>query len=180
MHDMVPVLTFVLDFLKSVLSDLLVDQLRAKTSLEKSRDLSYSFVASLKQLRHSSELFAAYLAEAANTPSTVGAALREQISDSVNEVSRDLVTLAEAVNRIDPQLEVHAPAVAEKINEASQRRSAVIAEVQELLDPLSSLDSHRLRELSTEADRVQQEIDGVSEELRQFVAKSIGYTDSFD
>lgn len=180
MHGMqAAILTLVLDFLKSMLSEFAKNQLRAKTSLEIARDLSYDLVGSLNQLQHSSELFAAYLAEAADDPQALDATLRAKIDGTVQAVSEALVLLAENMNKIDPQLEVHAPEVAEKIYHASQSRNRVLSEVQDLLESASGIDSSKLHQLSQEADRVQGEINVASEKLRKFIAKSIGYTDSF-
>lgn len=98
-------LTFALDFLKSVLSGVVGDRLKRKTSPEKAKDVAYRLFTALGNLQRSStalvEGLDAVLQEAKASPERVDT---RELYSRLGEVSKELSQLTDAMNRIDPQL----------------------------------------------------------------------------
>src|SRR3954454_2971842 len=96
-------LTFALDFLKSVLSGVVGDRLKRKTSPEKAKDAAYALFTALGNLQQSSTAFVegldGVLQEAKASPEDVDT---RELYSRLGEVSSELSHLTDAMNQIDP------------------------------------------------------------------------------
>jgi hypothetical protein len=173
-------LTFALDFLKSVLTGVVGDRLKRKTSSEKAKDAAYTLFTALGDLQQSSTAFVEELdevvQEAKASPDGVDTTA---LYARLGRVSRDLSHLTDAMNQIDPQLEVHAPAIAREVHGASQSRALVITRAEQELSAVGSLDTAALSTVGDHAHATLVQIRAVTEDMREFLAQQFSFKESF-
>jgi hypothetical protein len=83
------------------------------------------------------------------------------------------------MNQIDPQLEVHAPAIAREVHGASQSRALVITRAEQELSAVGSLDTAALSTVGDHAHATLVQIRAVTEDMREFLAQQFSFKESF-
>ena len=85
-----------------------------------------------------------------------------------------------ALNRVDPQLEVHVPDVARAVLEARRARGTVITRVEAKLAALEGGEEDvDLESVVRDAESAQAEVEQATESVRAFLAREFSFKESF-
>jgi hypothetical protein len=157
--------------------------MRAKSSPERARNRSFALYEALGSLQQSSRAFVELLDEVAinlgrpefEREYVATHDLRARMAD----VAESLTRLAEAMNAVDPQLEVHAPVLAREIQDAALSRALVLTRADEELESLENIEPADAAALSDDANRALVQLRAVTENMREFLAEEFSFRDSF-
>ena len=177
----VAALTWAADFIKSVLSSVLGDRLKSKTSPERAQWLALQLYEAMGNLQRESRAFVAALRALADRGTgPVDEWQATDLREALVGVSGAIDGLQSILEKLDPQLEIHAPEVATEVVSARRSRAMVISGAEYALLALEQgSEPVDFGPLVAEADRAQEGIQEATEALRSFLAAEFTFKESF-
>jgi hypothetical protein len=154
------------------------DRLRAKTSSENARDASFALFTALGELQSASDKFIEALKLLERSPDNKSA--RSDLSNALRPVRDSLEDVDSALRRVDPQLEIFAPAVEVRVVEARGARAMVLTQAEDALATLDVREGDEdLGSLVRKAEKAGATIRAGTESVRAFLANEFEFKDTF-
>lgn len=175
-------LGWILEFLKPALNGVAGDRLRAKTSSEKARSRAFDLFNNLTRLQRESAALVGALEDLAATSDPDGPARQDaspRLRLIMGKVSSVLLDLAGSINRIDPQLSVHAPKIAHEVTDAMGSRSLVLTHLDDELNNMREFDPQQILAIARDARESLAGINDATEGLRVFLEGQFTFKESF-
>jgi hypothetical protein len=170
------------DFMKTLVSTLLGDRLKPKSSSERARDAIMGLYRDLARLSEASKDFVFSLNALAGGDDDVRGALHYTLFRT-SDALRSLIHNLEA---IDAPLAIHAPEVARNLANAVSVRSSVISDAVQAVFPerrngkdTEDVSTEIIEEIAQHAQEALAEIESATETLRAYIAKEFSFKESF-
>ena len=168
-------------YLADLVSGVVGDRLKPKTSAENARDAALDLYEGLRGLARASDDFIAALQKVSADRSA-----SSSLTATVDPLRKALNAVNDALHRLDPQLSLHAPEIDWQIQGASHSRAVNMDRAEDTIARMVSggdadiaLDDAELADISSSARRTGEEIHAAVETLRQFLATQFTFKESF-
>ena len=166
--------------LKSLVSSVGSDRLKKnkKSSPERASQAARNLYVALTGLQEASKDFVASLTAIAEGRDAQGT-----LQFALMRTGQALVHVTKAVNEINPQLSIHAPEIAQSIEDGSHTRNMWMSYAEEAL-ALQDYTSQEqgtaaFREVAQGAQQTLVEIEAATESLRRFLAEQFTFKENF-
>lgn len=179
-------LTFLLEVLKSLVSDAAKERLKPATSLQTARKRAFDLYQQIERVVFSSgefvralEGFVSAAADAGGAPA--GSYEKASLLEAIDAVAEDLDRMTAAVEHLQPQLNIFRPDVFRSLYEFRGVRdvSLDLSRRRAELNSFAKRDLRELRELVNTARANQERILAIAEEYRSFLAATFTFKESF-
>ena len=161
-------------YLADLVSGVVGDRLKPKTSAENARQAALALYEGLRRLASASDDFIAALGEVSADPSPT-----TSLVASVDPLRKTLDAVNDALRQLDPQLSLHAPDVDGQIRSATVSRALTLDRAEDVIARHLSGGFAEVTAIASSARETGEEIHAAVETLRQFLAGQFSFKESF-
>jgi hypothetical protein len=177
-------LDFLWKFLDPILDEANQAKLRPASSADSAKKLAFHLYDSLGMLSQKTDAFVDALGALVSrartsTPSVEMEAERNTLAQTARELMYALPRLAEALDGVNPQLDIHKHELVEKINQYRSSRALVLTELESGAHDASRVRLADLERILATAEKNRKLINEATAELRTFLAQVFPFKDSF-
>jgi hypothetical protein len=176
-------LDFLWGFLEPILSDAVKDRIKPKSSPEIAKQSTYELFQILGEIKNKTDTFVyefeIYVDGFINSNTGPSKNPPNSLRESARELMATLPEVVSALDKVNPQLEIHRNDIVRDILSYRRSRAKVLSELEQCLDYASAENHETLKALLSQAKINQQIIDKAIEEMRLFLKTEFPFKESF-
>jgi hypothetical protein len=177
-------LTFLWEFLSPIFSDAIKARLKPPTSSEAAKDRAFQLYQKLEDVDQKTDMFvSAFQAFAALALKASSEDQRQSKRAELRQAAQDLMyslpELADALDRVNPQLEIHQHDLVQTIEQYRHSRALLLTKLEESVDSAADQNVETIQQLVNTAESNRQLIKRAIHEMRVFLAAEFPFKEGF-
>lgn len=177
-------LKFLWDFLKPIFGDVMKEKLKVKTPQEKAKKHAFELYRTLQEIGHKTDEFVDALQSfvdliSSSAPEQEVSRRQDELWWIAGSLMHSLPKLADALDRVNPQLEIHQHELVKNIKKYSETRAIILTRLQYSVQQIKNEKIETLSQFLSAADENRLRIKGAIENMRSFLASEFPFKESF-